>query len=331
MVLNNSQYDLIMRTYEQKQLYNRKELEKRYADAYEKLPELKELHDAISELSVGQARKLLEGDENALAQLKLQIKDLSDEGNALLATGGFPADYLEMHYECADCKDTGYIGNEKCHCFQNMIIDMLYEQSNLKHVLQRENFDTFSFSYYSQNYIDPETGYSSLATIQNAYEEARSFVDTFGKEFRNLFFYGDPGVGKTFLSNCIAKELIDQSNSVVYLSSHQLFDTLTKGRFDKDEQAEKIGKHLFNCDLLIIDDLGTELVNSLTVSQLFLCLNERLLNQKPTIISTNLSLDALVEIYSERIFSRITSNYTMLKLTGDDIRIKKKLMNMEEM
>ena len=97
MVLNNSQYDLIMRTYEQKQLYNRKELEKRYADAYEKLPELKEPHDAISELSVGQARKLLEGDENALAQLKLQIKDLSDECNALLAAGGFPADYLDMH------------------------------------------------------------------------------------------------------------------------------------------------------------------------------------------------------------------------------------------
>ena len=331
MVLNNSQYDLIMRTYEQKQLYNRKELEKRYADAYEKLPELKVLHDAISELSVGQARKLLEGDENALAQLKLQIKDLSDECNALLAAGGFPADYLEMHYECADCKDTGYIGNEKCHCFQNMIIDMLYEQSNLKHVLQRENFDTFSFSYYSPNYIDPETGYSSLATIQNAYEEARRFVDTFGKEFHNLFFYGDPGVGKTFLSNCIAKELIDQSNSVVYLSSYQLFDTLAKGRFDKDEMSERINKHLFNCDLLIIDDLGTELVNSLTVSQLFLCLNERLLNRKPTIISTNLSLDALVDIYSERIFSRITSNYTMLKLTGDDIRIKKKLMNMEEM
>ena len=331
MILNNAQYDCIMRTYEQKQLYNCKELEKRYANAYEKLPALKELHDAISGLSVRQARKLLEGDEHALAQLKLQIKELSEECKALLSVGGFPANYLDLHYECADCKDTGYIGNEKCHCFQKMIIEMLYEQSNLKHVLQKENFDTFSFSYYSPNYIDPETGHSSLATIQNAYEEARRFVDTFGKEFHNLFFYGDPGVGKTFLSNCIAKELINQSNSVVYLSSHQLFDTLTKGKFDRDEQSEKISKHLFNCDLLIIDDLGTELVNSLTVSQLFLCLNERLLNQKPTIISTNLSLDALVEIYSERIFSRITSSYTMLKLTGDDIRIKKKLMNMEEM
>lgn len=331
MILTNSQYDAIMRTYEQKQLHNHKELEKHYAIAYEKLPALRELHEAISSLSVGQARKLLEGDESALAELKIQIKELSEEANALLVAGGFSSDYLEPHYECADCKDTGYIGNEKCHCFQRFIIDMLYEQSNLKHLLQKENFDTFSFSYYSPNYIDPETGHSSLATIKDAYEESRNFVDTFGKEFRNLFFYGDPGVGKTFLSNCIAKELIDQSNSVIYLSSFQLFDTLARGIFDKDEQAAKINKHLLNCDLLIIDDLGTELVNSLTVSQLFLCLNERLLNRKPTIISTNLSLDALVDIYSERIFSRITSNYTMLKITGDDIRIKKKLMNMEEM
>lgn len=331
MILNNSQYDAIMRTYEKRQLHNHKELETRYANAYEKLPELKELHEAISALSVGQARKLLEGDDTALAQLKVQIKKLSEDAEALLFAAGFPTNYLDPHYECADCKDTGYIGSQKCHCFQNMIIDMLYEQSNLKHVLEKENFDTFSFSYYSPNYIDPETGHSSLATIKDAYAEAQKFVDTFGKEFHNLFFYGDPGVGKSFLSNCIAKALIDQSNSVVYLSSFQLFDTLAKGKFDKDEQAAKINKHLLDCDLLIIDDLGTELVNSLTVSQLFLCLNERLLNRKPTIISTNLSLDALVDIYSERIFSRITSNYTMLKLTGDDIRIKKKLMNMEEM
>lgn len=331
MILNNSQYDSIMRTYEQKQLHNHKELEKRYANAYEKLPTLKELHETISSLSVAQAHKLLEGDETALDDLKVQIKELSEEANALLVAGGFPEDYLELHYECADCKDTGYIGNEKCHCFQRIIIDILYEQSNLKHILQKENFDTFSFSYYSPNYIDPETGHSSLNTIKDAYEESRKFVDTFGKEFRNLFFYGDPGVGKSFLSNCIAKELIDQSNSVIYLSSFQLFDTLARGRFNKDEQSEKIIKHLLNCDLLIIDDLGTELVNSLTVSELFVCLNERLLNRKPTIISTNLSLDALVDIYSERIFSRITSNYTMLKITGDDIRIKKKLMNMEEM
>ena len=141
---------------------------------------------------------------------------------------------------------------------------------------------------------------------------------------------GDTGVGKTFLSDCIAKELIDRSYSVIYLSSFDLFDILAKSKFEKDDAADQMNHHIFDCDLLIIDDMGTELANSFTVSQLFLCLNERLLHHKSTIISTNLSLESLVEIYSERTFSRITSNYTLLKLTGDDIRIKKKLMYREE-
>ena len=329
MALNNSQYDTIIRSYEQKQLHNRNILDKRYETAYERLPELKKIHQAISELSVKQARKLLEGDDNALAELRAQIKTLSKQSKDLLANGGFPADYLEPVYDCADCKDTGYIDNKKCHCFQKAVIDMLYTQSNLKHILQEENFDTFTFSYYSANHVDPKTGSSSLANMQKAYMTARDFVDTFGREFRNLFLYGDTGVGKTFLSNCIAKELIDKSHSVIYLSSFELFDTLAKSKFGRDEAANQMNEHIFDCDLLIIDDLGTELTNSFTVSQLFLCLNERLLRRKSTIISTNLSLESLVDIYSERTFSRITSNYTMLKLTGDDIRIKKKLMKRE--
>lgn len=329
MALNNSQYDSIIRTYEQKQLHNRNVLDKRREAAYAKLPELKEIHQSISALSVKQAHRLLEGDDNALQELKKQVKMLSQKANNLLVAGGFSSDYLEPVYNCADCKDTGYIGNKKCHCFQRAIIDMLYTQSNLKHILQEENFDAFSFSYYSANHIDPKTGASSLANMQKAYMAARDFVNTFGKEFRNLFLYGDTGVGKTFLSNCIAKELIDKSHSVIYLSSFELFDTLAKSKFGKDEAAGQMNEHIFDCDLLIIDDLGTELVNSFTVSQLFLCLNERLLRRKSTIISTNLSLESLVEIYSERTFSRITSNYTMLKLTGDDIRIKKKLRKRE--
>lgn len=329
MALNNSQYDTIIRTYEKKQLHNVHEQEKRYTTAYEKIPSLKELHQSISSLSVRQARKLLEGDENALTQLKSQIKELAEREKELLVSGGFPENYLEISYECADCKDTGYIGNQKCHCFHKAIIDMLYTQSNLKHILEKENFDTFSLAYYSGNHIDPKTGASSLTNIKKAYTAAKEFVATFGKEFRNLFLYGDTGVGKTFLTNCIAKELIDKAYSVLYLSSFELFDTLAKSKFDKDDIANQMNEHIFNCDLLIIDDLGTELANSFTVSQLFLCLNERLLSQKSTIISTNLSLESLVDIYSERTFSRITSNYTILKLTGDDIRIKKKLMNRE--
>ncbi|MBQ8802086.1 MAG: ATP-binding protein [Tyzzerella sp.] len=330
MALNNSQYDTIIRTYEQKQLHNRNILDKRYETVYNKIPEMNEINQKISYLSVKQARKLLEGDEHALMELKAQIRELSNQKVVLLANAGFPANYLEPVYDCPDCKDTGYIDNQKCHCFQKAVIDLLYTQSNLKSILQKENFDTFSFRYYSENHVDPKTGRSSLATMQKAYQTARDFVDTFSKEFRNLFLYGDTGVGKTFLSNCIAKELIDRSYSVIYFSAFELFDTLAKSRFGKDDAADQMYEHIFDCDLLIIDDLGTELANTLTTSQLFLCVNERLSRRKSTIISTNLSVETMRHTYSERTFSRITSNYTMLKLTGDDIRIKKKLMNREE-
>ena len=330
MAISNTQYNTIIRKFEQKQIQNRDIMDKRRKTVYNLIPEMENLHNSISQLGVSQARKLLSGDENALTELKAELKRLIDRKSALLISAGFAPDYLEPVYECPDCKDTGYIGNEKCHCFQKAVIDLLYTQSNLKNIVAKENFDTFSFAYYSDNYIDPVTGRSSLETMKSAHTIAREFVDTFRDEFRNLFLYGDTGIGKTFLSNCIAKELIDKSFSVIYLTSYELFDTLAKSKFEKDDTADALASHIFDCDLLIIDDLGTELANSFTVSQLFLCLNERLLRRKSTIISTNLSLESVVDIYSERTFSRITSNYTMLKLTGDDIRIKKKLMNREE-
>lgn len=330
MAINNTQYNAIFREYEQKQIHNRDIMDKRRQAVYNSIPELENLHNSISKLSIEQARKLLDGDANALIELKAELKTLIDKKAELLVAAGFPADYLEPVYDCPDCKDTGYIGNEKCHCFQKAIVDLLYTQSNLKNILKKENFDTFCFNYYSDNHTDPVTGRSSLAAMRNAYDVAREFVDTFSNDFCNLFLYGDTGIGKTFLSNCIAKELIDKSFSVIYLTAYELFDTLAKGKFEKDDTAETMCDHIFDCDLLIIDDLGTELTNTFTVSQFFLCLNERILRRKSTIISTNLSLESIVDIYSERTFSRITSNYTMLKLTGDDIRIKKKLMNREE-
>ena len=330
MAINNAQYNSIFREYEQTQLNNRTLSENRRKAVYEQIPELEDIHNSISSLSVCQARKSLSGDANALRELKTKLSDLANRKSALLLSAGYPIDYLDPIYTCPDCKDTGYIGNEKCHCFQKAIIDLLYSQSNLKEILKRENFDNFSLSYYSENYVDPTTGRSSLEMIMNAYATAIEFVDSFADDFRNLFLYGDTGVGKTFLTNCIAKELIDKSFSVIYLTAYEFFDTMAKGKFEKDSIAEEMCEHIFNCDLLIIDDLGTEFSNSFTVSQLFLCVNERILRRKSTIISTNLSLETLVEMYSERTFSRITSNYTMLKLTGDDIRIKKKLMNKEE-
>lgn len=331
MGLKASQYQAIMRNYEQKQLHNRDILDRRYKEVFKKLPEFKSIDESISMLSVRYGKKLLNGDDKAVDMLKRELSILRDKKKALLQMGGFPENYLEPVYDCRDCRDTGYIGTQKCHCFKKAVIGILYEQSNLKQILKQENFGTFSLDYYSVNYTDTKTGRTSLQVIQEALAVCHGFVNTFGTQFQNLFLYGDVGVGKTFLSNCIAKELMDKEYSVLYFSASKFFSILAKNTFDKsDIDARNMYEYIFDCDLLMIDDLGTEFTNTFVASQFFTCINERLLSRKSTIISTNLSLDTLADLYTERSFSRITSNYTMLKLIGDDIRIKKKLKNRED-
>ena len=324
MPLNNAQYDEIIREYDARQLRNQHVLEARIKDAYERIPKLKVIDDAIASCSVAQAKRLLDGDTAALDSLKAQIAAYRVEKEALLQEQGFPANYFDPVYTCPDCKDTGYIGRKRCHCFEQAAINLVYTQSNLKEILTKENFSTFSFDYYSDADVNPATGLSSLATVKDAVAKCHDFIDHFGDNFSNLYIYGDTGIGKTFLSNCVAKELMDQGYSVIYFTAFQLFDILSKGVFKKDEEAIAAHQNIFDCDLLIIDDLGTELTNSFTTSQLFLCLNERILRKKSTIISTNLGMNQLADIYSERVLSRISSNYTLIKLFGADIRILKR-------
>lgn len=324
MSLNNSQYDEIIREYDARQIRNQHVLEERMRSAYLKYPHLKEIDDAIAACSVNQARKLLDGDSNALPELKERIRGFQKEREALLQSAGLGADYFEPSYTCPDCKDTGYIDGKRCHCFKQAAINLVYTQSNLNEILKKENFSTFSYEFYSDSDINAATGASSLATAKDAVAKCRGFIRDFDISFSNLYFYGDTGTGKTFLSNCVAKELMDTGHSVIYFTAFQLFDILSKGVFEKNEDAIAAHHNIFDCDLLIIDDLGTELTNSFTTSQLFLCLNERILRRKSTIISTNLGMNRLADIYSERVLSRISSNYMLIKLFGADIRILKR-------
>lgn len=324
MPLNNSQYDEIIREYDARQLHNQHLLEARIQDAYEQIPQLKEIDGAIASCSVAQAKRLLDGDQEALSNLRTQIAEYRSKRSLLLKEHGFPEDYFEPVYTCRDCKDTGYIDGKRCHCFKQAAINLVYTQSNLREILVKENFDTLSFDYYSEQDINPATGLSSLATAKDAVAKCHNFIDTFDNTFSNLYFYGDTGIGKTFLSNCIARELMEHGHSVIYFTAFQLFDILSKGVFRREEEAIAAHQNIFDCDLLIIDDLGTELTNSFTTSQLFLCLNERILRRKSTIISTNLGMNRLADIYSERVLSRISSNYTLIKLFGADIRILKR-------
>ena len=332
MPLSNSQYNTLMRAYEQKQVKSRDRLNAHFERAYAQIPELKTIDDSISKCSLEQARKLLNGDENALSTLKAEIHSLSQKRANLLHKAGFSADYLEPSYECPDCHDTGYIGNEKCHCFQKAAIDLFYTQSNLKGLLESENFERFSFDYYSPNYIDKLSGQSALQLAHHAYEECNNFIHTFisDTEKNNLLIFGNTGVGKTFLTHCIARDIMQAGHSVLYLTATEFFDVLLDKAFRQTEESLNLYEQIQECELLIIDDLGTERNTDFVISQLFVCLNDRILNQKSTIISTNLTLNEIKSNYTERTFSRISNHYKVLRLAGDDIRIQKRLMNRED-
>ena len=328
MALSNSQYDSIMRIYNQAQLRQKRELDKRREEVYEKIPAVKEINEENTASAVKSARQLLAGDDRSAKGLKRRIADLCEEREVLLSAYGYPADYLELHYDCPDCCDTGYRDGKKCHCFKKREISLLYDQSNIREILSRENFDTFSYEYFDDTKVDERSNKTAREYMRQVVALCRSYVEHFGEHKDNLLFTGKTGLGKTFLSNCIAKELLDQSYSVVYLPAVEMYEIFSKERFDYDstEEDRDRSRYLLDCDLLIIDDLGTELVNTFTTSQLFYCINERLNRRKGTIISTNLPVNEMRDEFTDRVMSRIVSQYTVIPLYGEDIRIRKKLM-----
>lgn len=330
MALRNAQYNTILREYDRRRFENKHILDQRTEEVYTAIPEYRQLDQDIVTASVSYARELLrqtDRPDSPLEDLEQHNRFLSEHKRKLLIGHGYPSDYLDPVYTCPDCQDTGYIDGRKCHCFKQAIVDLVYSQSNLKHVLCRENFRTFSFDYYSKDYIEETTHLTPYDNMQKVHRICRHFTDTFDASYENLFLYGNTGVGKTFLLNCIAKELLDSAHTVLYFSAPAFFEVFEKNKFGRNDNtasiAEEQFQYIFDCDLLIIDDLGTELNNSFISSQLYQCINERHLQQKSTVISTNIPWNDMGRHYSERVFSRITSDYTLLKIVGDDIRLKK--------
>lgn len=328
MGLSNTQYRDIMFRYDQTRMKNQRLLDQRFEQLFQEIPELETVQNEIVGLSLRQAREeLLHPENSAQSKETYQQKRnaLLDKKASLLQGHGYPADYLGAIYDCPDCKDTGYINNKPCHCLRHAETLALYESSNLMEVLENENFDTFNEHYYNNQDVNENLSLTPRENILKVRDVCMDFIRNFDEEYDNLIFYGPTGVGKTFLTHCIAKQLLDTSHTVLYLTSLQLFDILEKNKFNKEDAStsnEQIS-YIINSDLLIIDDLGTELVNSFTSSQLFYFIEERHMHRRSTIISTNLSFQELRDRYSERIFSRFTGYYNFYMIIGDDIRIRK--------
>ena len=303
---------------------NERRHQDRLSEIYEKISEIKDLDNEITTLSIEEAKsRILKGTaDNDIAG---KISSLSEKKKELLRINGYDEDYLEPIYSCPLCKDEGYSDGHVCSCAKKIRIQELYKRSNLNAVFKKENFSTFSLDIYSKEPFkdQPLTPYQNASNIL---KRAHNYVKNFDSEHGNILIYGSTGLGKTFISNCIAKELLDSAHSVLYLSANELFEQVLSRYImtrDNSTALKSIYEYLYNSDLLIIDDLGTEVLSSFVRSQLFEILNKRMLTEKATIITTNLDLATLQDRYSERIMSRIAKDYVLFPLYGEDIRYRK--------
>lgn len=329
MQLSNSDYERIMRDYDSKQYKSNLIFRERRQKLYEIIPELKALDDEISTASARLAKQSLFLSEEEFAELtKLLSKknqDIREKKESLMKVHGFPSDYLTNIYECPSCKDTGFVEGDKCHCFQKTADALFKRKEMLNKLAENAKFSNFNLSYYKENDFHLETGKSSRETALLVLNQAKDYVKHFKERRENLLIYGNTGTGKTFLASCIANALMEEGYSVSFVTAFQLYHLFEKYTFRREEAevfrlAESSVSSMVESDLLVIDDIGTEAVNSFTRTKLYEIINERLSNKRSTIITTNFDLNTIKKTYEERILSRLIGHYHLMKMTGEDIR-----------
>lgn len=328
--MDNTILKQLLTEYDSKRMHALNDLEDRKKLLRESSNEYLELEQNLQSISFDSLKSMLtlSSDEKGerLKQLQTATEQISEKKLALLKKLNLPDDYLSPNFECKICNDTGYVNNSLCSCIKQKLYDIEYNKSNIGNILA-ENFDNFNFNVYS-NTPNPALYHSQLSpreNIKKIYDISKKFVASFDyPEEKNLMFLGPTGLGKTFLSNCIAKELLDLGKTVLYQTAPVMLDSIIKSKF---ENSSELMDHILDVDLLIIDDLGTETMNNMKFTELFNIINTRLLNQNhkitKTIISTNMDLKDIFDVYDERIGSRIVGNYYVCKFFGDDIRLRK--------
>ena len=318
----------ITKIYEQIREEENRKFKSRKEEIKKIAPEITELDNTIQKLSVALPMAILKGSsEKDIENIRADIEELRKQKYEALISHGYPIDYLTLHYQCAKCQDTGYIRNKRCSCFKNKLIKLYCETSKLEKNLTICSFDNFNLKLFSSEH-NPNYKNSQRKNMEKIYEFIRgNYLENFSTDYSNLLFYGESGNGKTFLSWCIAKELLDKGYLVIYKTSSDLIRDLKEISFNNNSFLEDL---LIDCDLLIIDDLGAEQVTDFSTNELFNLINKKLLNNKKMIISTNLNLPDIEKTYTTRIYSRLVGNFKLLKFYGDDVRIKLNLARMRK-
>ena len=329
--MNNSILNDLLKQYEKTRLNNMHDLENRKKELYLSNPKLQEIDEKLSSLSINTAKSILQNNSlESLSTLKENISNLKQEKEKLLKSLGLSLEYLEPFYNCKLCKDTGYILNNgktsMCSCLKQKIYNIEYNQKN-ENIIKNQNFDNFNATLFSneineKKYNSKISPRENITDIKNA---AINFINNFDDEnTKNLIFSGGTGLGKTFLSNCIINSLLENGKTVMYQTAPVMLDNLISDLFAKPDKQVGISSSLLFVDLLVIDDLGTETLNSMKFTELYKIINTRLLSNKTkTIISTNLDLRGIFQTYDERLASRFVGYYDIYRFFGDDIRLKK--------
>ncbi|MDU5369715.1 MAG: ATP-binding protein [Finegoldia magna] len=300
---------------------SKKELDMRFEEVFRNVPEYQDLLQHRNELGYEYLKKSISGDKEELKNLEDEIKSTEEKMHKMLILSGYPNDYLEEKHRCEKCKDTGVYNGKMCSCKKTIMVNIARDKSSLNEQMKQQNFDRFDINVFDTK-KDSSHGMSQRENMEAISENLKYYSKNYTKNAKSLLLYGQVGTGKTYLLSCMAKEIIENGYSVIYLSAMQLLKQLFSIRYQNfnEKPQPEVEDIIYNCDVLMIDDLGTENSTETNISLLFDLLNYRIQNQKTTIISTNIDLDDLTTQYDQRISSRIKGEFIPIQFFGRDIR-----------
>ena len=317
MALTAEQFHEIQEILSERRFRAEKEALEKQREVLEKVSGYADLDEKLRTLSISAMEKAQEGDAEAIRALRPAIRKIREEKRVLLEKAGYSPEDLEAHYSCTLCRDSGIFEGKKCRCFMKLQGEILYKQSKMGEILERENFSRFQLERFDNVERKTQTGNKTVREyMKDIRDYFYGYCQNYPENQGNFIFTGGTGTGKTFFLHCIAKALLDRGVSVLYFTAEGLFNHFSRLMREgiEDEFVEEV-------DVLLLDDLGTEFSNSFTASRFFNLLNQRILTRKTMMISTNLNFKDLRELYSDRVVSRMMSDYEIIPLYGRDLRL----------